>query len=82
MKSKEIMLLVIVGAVSAVIAIFISNSLISGDKNRNETVEVVPLISAEFNRPPSEYFNENSINPTLTIQIDEQGNQQPFGTTE
>lgn len=82
MKSKEIILLIIVGIVSAVVAVIFSNMLISSDKNRSEKVEVVPVITSDFQRPPKEYFNENSINPTLTIEIKEEGNQQPFGTNE
>jgi hypothetical protein len=80
MKSKDIITIVIVAVVSGVISIVLSNIFISSDKNRSEKVEVVTPISADLERPPKDYYNNNSINPTQTIQIGNDSTSQPFGS--
>jgi hypothetical protein len=82
MKKKDIFTIVIVGIFSAVFSIVISNLLINNEDNRSETVEVIPVISSSFERPPEEYFNSESINPTQTIQIGEENASQPFGSSQ
>lgn len=81
MKSKDILTIVVVAVVSAGLSIILSNILINSEGNKNQTVEVVPVISAEFERPSNEYFNSESINPTKTIQIGEENASQPFGNS-
>jgi hypothetical protein len=79
MKSKDILTIVVVAIVSAVFSIVLSNVLINSESNKNQTAEVIPVISSDFERPPEEYFNTESINPTQTIQIGEENTEQPFG---
>lgn len=80
MKSKDIMTLVAVAIFSAVVSMVLSNIFVNSEDSRNLTVEVVPEIYSEFNRPPDEYFNSSSINPTQTIQIGGENTTQPFGS--
>jgi flagellar basal body-associated protein FliL len=79
MKSKDIFVIVLIGIFSAVVSVVISNTFISSEKSRNETAEVIPVISSELQRPPEQYFNSNSINPTQIIQIGGEASTQPFG---
>ena len=79
MKSKDVLTIVVVGIVSGVISIILSGMLFGSEKSRNIKVEVVPVISAEFERPSNEYFNAESINPSQTVQIGESASDQPFG---
>lgn len=79
MKSKDIGLIVVVAIISGVISIILSSTFISSGDNRSQKVEVVQPIVSEFNRPSTEYFNQDSINPTQTIEIDENKNEKPFG---
>lgn len=79
MKSKDIFLLIVIGIFSAVISIIVSNLFINTDTNRSQNVEVVSPISADLERPPKEYYNGDSINPTQTIQIGDDSSTQPFG---
>lgn len=79
MKSKDISLIVVIAVVSAVISVILSG-LIVPSSDRNQSVEVVEPISADFNRPPEEYFNSNSVNPTREIQIQVDPNSNPFGS--
>lgn len=78
MKQKDITLIVAVVIVSAIISFIVSGQLITSPNNRQEKVEVVEPITAQFPEPDERYFNEQSINPTLLIQIGDDPNQQPF----
>lgn len=78
MKQKDITLILVVAFVSAVIGIFISNAVISGPKKRNEKVETVETVTADFPEPDKKYFNEKSIDPTQLIRIGENSNPAPF----
>ena len=78
MKQKDIILIIVVVFVSVVFSIIISNFLITPPKNRQEKVEVVEPITAEFKQPSDKYFNKKSFDPTQTITIDGLLDNQPF----
>jgi hypothetical protein len=77
MKSRDIGVLVFVAVVSGILSILLSGLLIPSSE-RKQTVEVVEPITAEFSRPPKQYFNENSINPTQEIRIGQDEGSTPF----
>lgn len=77
MKSKDIGLLAVIAIVSGVVSILISNFFISSGGKTVE-VEVVSPITSEFNRPSVQYYNQNSINPTQEIRIEQDPNSKPF----
>lgn len=79
MKTKDIYIIILIGVFSTVVSIIVSGLFIGGGESRTETVEVVPVISSELNRPSNEYFNADSINPTRTIQIGGEASPTPFG---
>ena len=80
MKQKDIALIIIVVFISGVFSLLLSNYLFASPKNRQEQVEVVEPISAEFKVPAKDdkYFNAQAIDPTLIIKIGDNNNQQPF----
>jgi hypothetical protein len=80
MKQKDIVLIIVVVFISGVVSLVLSNMLISSPKNRQEKVEVVEPISAEFDTPKKDdkYFNSQAIDPTQIIRIGDSNNQQPF----
>lgn len=78
MKQKDIALIIIVVFISGVASFFISNALFASPKNRQQTVEVVEAISANFPTPNTKYFNSEAINPTELIQIGNSTNPNPF----
>jgi hypothetical protein len=80
MKQKDILLIGAVVFASGVISFIISGRLITTPSNRSQQVDVVPIINATFNQPDSQYFNQNSIDPTKLIQIGNNSNQTPFNT--
>jgi hypothetical protein len=78
MKQKDIVLLIVVVVVSVVISSFVSKLIFSTPANRSQQVDVVPVISASFPTPSSQYFNSQSIDPTQLITIGNNNNQTPF----
>ncbi len=80
MKQKDIALFVVVGIVSAVFSVVLSNFFIAPDSNKQQQAEVVDPISAEFSVPATDnkYFNKDAINPTKLIQIGDNPNNVPF----
>lgn len=78
MKQKDYLLIVVVVIITGVTSFIASNFLISSPKNRQEKVEVVGKITDEFVEPNPKYFNDQSVNPTRTIQIGDSQNPQPF----
>jgi hypothetical protein len=80
MKRKDIILIVVVGVVSAVFAIVISNVLFASPKQRTQKAEVVEVISPEFKAPAEDdkYINSESIDPTQIIRIGDSSNNTPF----
>jgi len=79
MKSKDIFTFILVAVVSGVLSIVISNMLITGNTDKEQTVEVIEPIVSDFQRPPVEYYNSDSVNPTQTIEIGSETQSQPFG---
>lgn len=80
MKQKDVALIIIIAFVSAVASLVLSRMLFASSKNRQQEVQVVPAIVADFPTPDSRYFNKDSINPTQLIQIGNNNNQNPFNS--
>lgn len=69
MKQKDIALVAVMVFISVIVALVLSRILFSTPQNREQTAEVVDVITAEFPEPSSKYFNVDSVNPTQQIQI-------------
>jgi hypothetical protein len=78
MKRQDIALIAIVVVFSAVISIVLSNMLFASSKNRQQEVEVVQPITADFPPPDSRYFNDKAFDPTKPITIGKNNNSDPF----
>jgi hypothetical protein len=78
MKQKDIALIVVVGIVSAVIALVASNMLFGSPSQKNQKAEVVDKITADFTTPDQRYFNDKSVDPTQSITIGDNSNETPF----
>ena len=77
MKQKDIGVIIAVAFLSAIVSFLLSNKLFVTPENRQQSVEVVDVISPTFDKPSGEYFNSDSINPTLDNQLSST-NQTPF----
>lgn len=80
MKQKDIALIIVISFISAVASLFVSNMLFASPQNRQQSVQVVPAIVADFPTPDSRYFNSKSVDPTQLIQIGNNNNQNPFSS--
>lgn len=80
MKQKDVALILIMVFVGAVLALVVSRWIFASPQNREQTAEVVDVISPEFSLPPSKYFNAESVNPTQQIEIGGSNNPNPFNT--
>jgi len=78
MKQKDIVLIIIIGFVSAVVSFIVSGHIFVTPANRQQQVEVVGAIRSDFEQPNSKYFNSKSIDPTQLVTIGNNDNQNPF----
>lgn len=81
MKQKDIALIAIIVLFSAVISLLISKAIFAPPKNRQQQVEVVQPITADFPKPDSRYFNDQAFDPTQLITISQNANPNPFSST-
>ncbi len=81
MKQKDIILIVVVGIISGIVSLFISNALFAPPATRQQQIEKVGAISSSFSSPDSKYFNSQSVDPTQLIQIGTSTNPNPFNKT-
>ncbi len=80
MKQKDIALIILIVAIAGLFSFFISKQLFASPKNRQQEVEVVQPITADFPKPDSRYFNNRAFDPTQTITIGENANPDPFNS--
>lgn len=78
MKQKDIPLLLVIGFLSLIVSLVLSNVLFNASKNKQLESAVVTPITTEFIETDNNYFNDGSVNPTQTIRINENANNQPF----
>lgn len=81
MKRKDLFLILVIVFVSAVTSLLISKAIIASPKNRQQQVEVVQPITADFPQPDRRYFNSSAFDPTKLITIGQNGNPDPFSGT-
>ncbi len=78
MKKKDIFTISLVVIVSAVFSIIISGLIITPAEDRQQSVEVVPVIEGSLESVDKRYFNSNSINPAQDIEIGNNPDSNPF----
>ena len=81
MKQKDIALIIVIVFVSAVVSLFASKAIFSSPKNRQQEVEIVQPITADFPQPDSSYFNSGAIDPTQLIKVGQNSNTNPFSAS-
>jgi hypothetical protein len=80
MKQKDIGVIAVIVFISAIISLFVSKSVFVTPKTRQQEVEVVQPITANFPQPDKRFFNSSSIDPTQLIQISQNNNTNPFNS--
>ncbi|MDB5166060.1 MAG: hypothetical protein JWM37_132 [Candidatus Saccharibacteria bacterium] len=82
MKQKDIATIAIIAVVSGVLSFLISNKIFVTPSNRQQNVEQVDVITADFQAPSEKYFNSSSVNPAQSVQIGDSNNISPFGSDQ
>ncbi|HSX45523.1 MAG TPA: hypothetical protein VLG27_00790 [Candidatus Saccharimonadia bacterium] len=78
MKQKDIALILVIIFISAVVSLFVSKAIFASPKNRQQPVEVVQPITADFQQPDNRFFNNQAFDPTKVITINPNNNTDPF----
>lgn len=78
MKQKDMALIMIIVFFSAIISLFVSKAIFASPKNRQQQVEVIQPITADFPQPDTRYFNDKAFDPTQLITIGQNANKDPF----
>jgi hypothetical protein len=78
MKQKDVALIIAIAFIAGIISLLISNAIFASPKQRQQKVEVVQPITADFPNPDSHYFNKDAFDPTKTITIGQNANADPF----
>jgi hypothetical protein len=81
MKQKDLAMIIIIAFISAVISLLASNMLFASPKDRQQDVEVVQPITADFPPPDNKYFSKDAFDPTKVIVIGQNANTEPFKAT-
>ncbi len=78
MKRKDLAFLLVVVLISVVFSLLVSKLIFGSPESRQESVEVVQPITANFPQPDKRYFNSSSFDPTKLIVIGQNANPDPF----
>jgi len=78
MKQKDVALIIVIAFISAAMSFVVSRLIFASPANRQQQVDVVQAINANFPTPDPRYFNSNSIDPTQLIQIGNTTSPNPF----
>lgn len=81
MKQKDIALIVVIAIIAGAISFVASRMVFVPSGGRQQQVETADAISTTFTTPPSDYFNDKSIDPTQPIEIGTSENPAPFQAT-
>ena len=78
-RSRDIGMIIIMVFIVGVLSYLGSNALISNKKALTTQVEVVDKISGDFDYLDKPYFENNPLNPTKDITINQNENTKPLG---
>jgi len=73
MKRSELAMVILIAAVSVMVAYFIGHALFGGAANQSVKVPTIQTISSEFDTPDPTIFNSNAINPTIGVSLSSSG---------
>lgn len=69
MKRSEIALIVLVAGLSVIAAYFAANALIGKPSAKDARVRTMAPITSTIEKPSTEIFNKDAINPTVEVSI-------------
>lgn len=78
MKKNEIALILLVVGIVVIATYGLFNALFGQSALKPVNVQTATAISVTIDEPDATVFNENAINPAVSVTIGNQSNQQPF----
>lgn len=78
MKQNDIAQILVVGVFALILAMVLSNVVFSPSSKKTQKKDIISAINSDFKEPDKRFFNDKSVNPTQTIRIGENANNQPF----
>jgi len=69
MKKTDIAMIILIAAVSILIAFFITNSIFGKANSEEEKVKTVEKIDTTMSEVDPRIFNKDAINPAVEVQI-------------
>jgi hypothetical protein len=71
MKKTDLAMVVLIAAVSVGVAYFVANSLLGGMTEQGVKVQTIDPITSTIEEPDTAIFNEQSINPSVEVNINQ-----------
>jgi len=79
MKKNDIAIIILVVAISGLVAYFAGQAVLTSQKaDKPVSVETAEMIDAAVVEPEAKIFHKDAINPTVKIEIGDINQQQPF----
>jgi len=69
MKKSDIAMIILIAAVSMMLAYFAAQAILGNVQNESVQVKTIDRISTEVTEPDPSVFNSNAINPTVEVII-------------
>jgi len=69
MKKSDIAMIILIAAVSMMLAYFGAQAILGNVQNESVQVKTIDRISTEVTEPDPSVFNSNAINPTVEVII-------------
>ncbi len=71
MKKTDLAMIVLIAAVSVGVAYFVAHSLLGGMSEEGVKVKTVDPITSVVEAPDKAIFNDNAINPSVEVNINQ-----------
>jgi len=69
MKKSDIAMIILIAAISVIVAYFVAQALLGDVQNESVQVKTIDPITTEVAQPDPSVFNSNAINPTVEVII-------------
>ena len=69
MKKADIAMIILIASVSVMVSFFVAKSLFGGVYTGSAKVKTIEKIESSVEKPSSEIFNKDAINPAVHVQI-------------
>jgi hypothetical protein len=69
MKKTDIAMIILIAAVSVMVAFFVTQAIVGTPSSEEQTVKTIERIDETVEEPDAAIFNQDAINPAVEVQI-------------